>query len=69
MMNLPEDFSFSGLPSELELEDKWLINKFNKLAKEVSENLDKYELGVASQKIYDFIAGQACVPYLFKRYV
>ena len=64
MMNLPEDFEFNGLPSELELEDKWLVNKFNQLAKEVNENLDKFELGVASQKIYDFIWDVYCDWYI-----
>ena len=37
MMNLPEDFKFNGLPDNLNIEDKWLINKFNKLAAEVNE--------------------------------
>ena len=64
MMNLPEDFEFKGLPTDLELEDKWLVNKFNQLAKEVNENLDKYELGVASQKIYDFIWDVYCDWYI-----
>ncbi|MBP3310194.1 MAG: class I tRNA ligase family protein, partial [Ruminococcus sp.] len=64
MMNLPEDFEFNGLPDELELEDKWLVNKFNQLAKEVNDNLDKYELGVASQKIYDFIWDVYCDWYI-----
>ncbi|MBQ3915744.1 MAG: class I tRNA ligase family protein, partial [Ruminococcus sp.] len=64
MMNLPEDFEFKGLPSELEVEDKWLVQKFNCLAKEVGENLDKFELGVASQKIYDFIWDVYCDWYI-----
>ena len=64
MMNLPEDFEFKGLPADLELEDKWLVNKFNRLAKEVGENLDKYELGIASQKIYDFIWDIYCDWYI-----
>ena len=64
MMNLPEDFEFTGLPSDLELEDKWLVNKFNQLAKEVNENLEKFELGVASQKLYDFIWDVYCDWYI-----
>ncbi len=64
MMNLPENFEFKGLPADLELEDKWLVNKFNKLAKEVNENLDRFELGVASQKIYDFIWDVYCDWYI-----
>ena len=64
MMNLPEDFKFAGLPEELTLEDKWLVSKFNKLAKEVNENLEKFELGVASTKIYDFIWDVYCDWYI-----
>ena len=64
MMNLPENFEFKGLPENLTLEDKWLVNKFNKLAKEVNDNLDKFELGVASTKIYDFIWDVYCDWYI-----
>ncbi len=64
MMNLPEDFEFTGLPENPETEDKWLISKLNTLAKEVNENLEKYELGVASQKIYDFIWDVYCDWYI-----
>jgi valyl-tRNA synthetase len=64
MMNLPDDFAFNGLPDNLALEDKWLISKFNKLAKEVNENLEKFELGVASSKIYDFIWDVYCDWYI-----
>ncbi len=35
--------------------DKWIISKLNTLTKEVTENIEKYDLGVALQKIYDFI--------------
>ncbi|MBR6616809.1 MAG: valine--tRNA ligase [Oscillospiraceae bacterium] len=64
MMNLPEDFEFKGLPENLTIEDKWLVNKFNRLAKEVNDNLDKFELGVASSKIYDFIWDVYCDWYI-----
>ncbi|MGN1037375.1 MAG: class I tRNA ligase family protein, partial [Ruminococcus sp.] len=64
MMNLPDDFEFTGLPENLSMEDKWLVNKFNKLAKEVNENLEKFELGVASTKIYDFIWDIYCDWYI-----
>ena len=65
MMKLDEDISF-GLPdeNELELEDKWIVSKFNRLTKEVSENLDKYELGVALAKLYDFIWDVFCDWYI-----
>jgi len=55
------DFS---LPKELELEDKWILSKLNTLAGEVCENLDKYELGVAAAKIYDFIWDTYCDWYI-----
>jgi valyl-tRNA synthetase len=64
MMNLPEDFQFSGLPATLTLEDKWLISKFNRLAKEVNENLEHFELGVACTKLYDFIWDVFCDWYI-----
>ncbi len=64
MMNLPDDFKFNGLPENLTMEDKWLVNKFNRLAKEVNENLEKFELGVASSKIYDFIWDVYCDWYI-----
>ena len=64
MMNLPDDFEFKGLPENLNLEDKWLINKFNKLAKEVNDNLSGFELGIASTKIYDFIWDIYCDWYI-----
>ncbi len=52
------------IPEELALEDKWILSKFNTLAKEVSENLDKYELGVAVSKLYDFIWDYLCDWYI-----
>ena len=64
MMNLPDDFEFKGLPENLNLEDKWLISKFNKLAKEVNDNLSGFELGIASTKIYDFIWDIYCDWYI-----
>ncbi len=65
MMKLEEDTAF-GLPeiSELEAEDKWIISKYNRLVKEVTENLDKYELGVALAKLYDFIWDVFCDWYI-----
>ncbi len=65
MMNLPEDFeAVDTLPEDLTLEDKWLVSKLNTLAKEVGDNLDKYELGVAVQKLYDFIWDVYCDWYI-----
>lgn len=64
LMYLGEDYKYDGLPSELLLEDKWIISKANSLAKEVTDNLDKYELGIAVQKLYDFIWDVYCDWYI-----
>ena len=64
MMNLPDDFEDNGLPADLTTEDKWVISKFNTLAGDVGQNLDAFELGVASQKIYDFIWDVYCDWYI-----
>lgn len=65
MMNLPEEFEVTGeLPEHLELEDKWLVSKLNKLAREVNDNLEKFELGVAVSKLYDFIWDVLCDWYI-----
>jgi valyl-tRNA synthetase len=64
MMNLPEGFEFKGLPDNLTIEDKWVISKLNTLAKEVNDNLDKFEIGVAVAKIYDFIWDIYCDWYI-----
>jgi len=64
LMNLPEDFKSSGLPKNLNIEDKWIISKFNTLAKEVNENLEAFELGVAVAKLYDFIWDVYCDWYI-----
>ncbi len=62
MMNLTIDQC--ALPEKLELEDKWILSKLNRLIAEVTENMDKYELGVASAKIYDFIWDDYCDWYI-----
>ena len=64
MMNLPDDFKADTLPENLNVEDKWVISKFNTLAKVVNENLDKFELGVAVQNLYDFIWDIYCDWYI-----
>ena len=64
MMNLPDGFKADKLPENLNVEDKWVISKFNTLAKEVNDNLDKFELGVAVSKLYDFIWDIYCDWYI-----
>ena len=62
MMNLTIDKC--GLPEKLELEDKWILSKLNTTVREMTENMEKYELGVAAQKIYDFIWDNYCDWYI-----
>ena len=62
MMNLTIDQV--ELPEKLELEDKWVLSKLNRLVKEVTENLDSFEIGVASAKVYDFIWDTYCDWYI-----
>ena len=50
--------------SKLEYEDKWILSKLNSLTKEIRENMDSYEIGVATQKIYDFIWNEFCDWYI-----
>ena len=64
MMNLPDGFKAEKLPEKLNVEDRWIVSKFNTLAKEVGENLGKFELGVAVQKLYDFIWDVYCDWYI-----
>ncbi len=62
MMNLNIDDC--ALPEKLELEDRWILSKLNSLRGEVRDNLDRYELGIAAQKIYDFIWDSYCDWYI-----
>ena len=62
MMNLTIDHV--QLPEQLELEDKWVLSKLNTLIREVTDNMEAYELGVASAKIYDFIWDTYCDWYI-----
>ena len=64
LMNLNGDEGEPSLPEELELEDKFIISKFNSLAKEVTENLEKFELGIAVAKLYDFMWDVFCDWYI-----
>ena len=64
LMYLDDNFKYDGLPKDLEIEDKWILSKVNTLAKEVTDNLDKFELGIAIQKLYDFIWDVFCDWYI-----
>ena len=63
LMNL-EDYDGKFDMSKLCKEDKWILSKVNKLAEEMSRNIDNYDLGVATQKIYDFIWNEFCDWYI-----
>ena len=65
MMNLGENAK-NCIPNaaQLEIADKWVLSKLNTLIAEVTENLEKYELGVAVQKVYDFIWDTYCDWYI-----
>ena len=64
LMNL--DIEKNELPAldKLSIEDKWILSKYNTLVKEVTDNLEKYELGIAVSKLYDFIWDEFCDWYI-----
>ncbi len=64
LMNIDDDEPAPHVPENLAIEDKWIISKLNTLVKDVNENIDKYELGVAVQKLYDFIWDCFCDWYI-----
>ncbi len=64
MMNLEKVPDAKAGISDLTMADKWILSKVNTLAKDVTENLDKYELGIALQKVYDFIWEEFCDWYI-----
>lgn len=63
-MNIDDHDVKCELPDTLELEDKWILSTLNTLCKEVTDNLDKFELGIAVQKLYDFIWDCYCDWYI-----
>ena len=65
MMNLEKAEVPAQMPKDqLTAADKWILSKVNTLAKVVTENMDKYELGIAVQKVYDFIWEEFCDWYI-----
>ena len=64
MMNLTIDRYDLPAADKLEREDKWVLSKLNRLVKEVTENLDSFEIGVASAKVYDFFWDTYCDWYI-----
>ncbi|MBD5128719.1 MAG: valine--tRNA ligase [Ruminococcaceae bacterium] len=64
LMNLPEDFECAKLPENMPVEDKWVLSLYNDLVKNVTTNLEAYELGIAVQNLYDFIWDIYCDWYI-----
>ena len=64
MMNMEKAPVSEVSLDELTMADKWILSRANSLAKEVTENLDKFELGIALQKVYDFIWEEFCDWYI-----
>lgn len=66
MMNLDRDCDTESIDTSLRLEDedRWVLSVYNRTVREVRENLDKYELGIAVQKLYDFIWDVFCDWYI-----
>ena len=65
MMNIEKAPDVAGVTLDsLTMADRWILSKVNTLAKDVTENLDRYELGIALQKVYDFIWEEFCDWYI-----
>ncbi|MBQ4617868.1 MAG: valine--tRNA ligase [Clostridia bacterium] len=64
LMNIGDEEIELGLPETLTMEDKWILSKYNTLVRAVTDNLEKFELGIAVQKLYDFIWDSYCDWYI-----
>ena len=64
LMNLDENEPAPYIPENVDLEDKWILSKYNELVSGVTDSLEKYELGMAVQKLYDFIWDVFCDWYI-----
>lgn len=64
LMNLDENETAPHIPENLALEDKWILSQYNTLVTGVTDSLEKYELGMAVQKLYDFIWDVFCDWYI-----
>ena len=64
LMNMDEDLPETMEPRELTAADRWILSKANHLAKEVTENMDKYELGIAIDKLTGFLWEELCDWYI-----
>ncbi|MGX8710000.1 MAG: valine--tRNA ligase [bacterium] len=64
LMNIDGHDVKNGLPANLAMEDRWIIDSFNRVTKEITENLEHFELGIAVQKLYDFLWDEFCDWYI-----
>ena len=64
LMNLSDEVTDCALPRTLSIEDKWVLSQYSRLVREVTENLDRFELGIAEQKLYDFLWDVFCDWYI-----
>lgn len=64
IMNLPENYEFKGLNDNLSIADRWILNKLNTTIESINENMEKYEFGVASTYMYNFIWNDFCSWYI-----
>ncbi len=64
LMNIDGHDVPNQLPEKLALEDKWIVNQFNQVVKEVTDNLEHFEIGIAVQKLYDFLWDELCDWYI-----
>ena len=65
LMNLPEDYEFNGFDeNSLSIADRWILNRLNNAISSINENMDKYEFGVASTYMYNFIWNDFCSWYI-----
>ncbi|MBQ0110736.1 MAG: valine--tRNA ligase, partial [Oscillospiraceae bacterium] len=63
-LNFDENTKAPYIPENLTVEDKWILSKYNTLVKEVTDNLEKFEIGLAVQKLYDFVWDVFCDWYI-----
>ena len=65
IMNLPEENELKNyMPESLKIEDKWILSKLNKLIKDITLNIENYDLGIALDNIYGFIRDEFCDWYI-----
>lgn len=64
LMNIDPSLSEAALPKELSIEDQWVLSKYSRVVREVTDNLERFEIGMASAKLYDFIWDVLCDWYI-----